>query len=306
MDLNKLCTFLIAAETKDMQATARRIFRTQPAVTQQIKNLGKDLGMQLFEKKGKRLILTNQGEQLYQHIREPVKALQNSLEEVLNHDSQVSGIIRIGILSDHAGSCGVFEPIATFCSQNPRVDVQIRLGTSQELEPLFLENRLDFGMLIYLAHSELFNRIPLAPTTHLPVCSSIYLKERKPIRKCADLMEIDLIDQDQAWWSWGIWFQEHFSKSLPALHQRIPRLTVPSYPAMKDVVSKGFGAAVLPEYLVHKELEAGSLKRLFPRKKSLQFHLDLVHRKSKRLRQCEHSLLNHLCNHFNLKNAVEQ
>lgn len=294
MDINKLRTFLIAAETSDLQATARKIFRTQPAVTQQIQKLEQEIGMKLFEKHGRGLILTCQGEALLHHIKEPMKDLEHGIMEVQNRGSMLQGTISLGVISDHAVSCDLFKHLSSFCQGHPKVNLEITLGTSEVIEPLLLENRLDFGIIVYLAQTALFIKKPLAPAVHLPVCSLKYLKERGPISTFEDLIGADLIDQHQELWSWTDWVTQHFPKKIASLRQIVPRLMVPSYLAMKDVVLGGFGIAILPQYLIQKELDEKELVRLFPKKKPISFDLVVAYRTSKRLRQCEQALLDHL------------
>jgi DNA-binding transcriptional LysR family regulator len=294
MDINKLRTFLIAAETGNLQSTARKIFRTQPAVTQQIQKLEQEIGMKLFEKHGRKLILTCQGEALLHQVKQPMMDLEYGIAEVLNRGSVLQGTISVGVISDHAVSCDLFKQLASFCLKHQKVNLEISLGTSEVIEPLLLENRLDFGVVVYLAQSALFNEEPLAPAVHFPVCSPKYLKMNHEILTFEDLMKADLIDQHLEFWSWTEWVAQHFPKKVTSLRQIAPRLIVPSYLAMKDVVLGGFGIAILPQYLVNKEISEGKLVRLFPAKEPISFDLVIAYRKSKILRQCEKALLDHI------------
>lgn len=296
MDLNKIKTFLLAAATLDLQATAKKIYRTQPAVTQQIKGLERELGIRLFERKGRGLILTSQGQRLADTLELPFQVLQDSLDSVIHREAEPKGTIRIGILSDHAVSNGIFSFFADFCQKYSKIDLQIKLGTSKDIEPLLLDNQLDFGILIYLAHPRYFERLPLAPATHHPVSSPHYLKNKETISSVSQLLKLDLLDQDPAWWSWTQWFECHFPNAIASLHHLSPRIAIPSYTALKEVVMNGFGIAMLPEYLIQEELKAKSLMRLWPRKKSLKFDLCLVHRKTKQLQVPEELLLEVLRN----------
>lgn len=287
MDFNKLETFLIAASTLDLQATAKKIFRTQPAVTQQIKGLEKELGMILFEKKGKRLILTNQGQRLAETLRQPFEHLQESLGTIINQEAEPKGTIKIGILSDHAVSNDIFNSLADFSLKYTKLNTQVKFGTSREIEPLLLNNQLDFGILVYLANPNLFVCHPLAPATHYPVSSPLYLKSQGSITTVDQLLQADLLDLDPTWWTWTDWFECHFPKSVASLHHQTPRISIPSYKVLKQMVMKGLGVAMIPEYLIQEEIQNKLLQRLWPRKKSLTFNLSIVYRKTKLLRNYE-------------------
>ncbi len=75
-------TFLQAAQTGSFSETARRLFITQPAVTQQIASLGDELGVRLFEREGNRMVLTTPGriaQRRYQRMCDEERALRQEL-----------------------------------------------------------------------------------------------------------------------------------------------------------------------------------------------------------------------------------
>ena len=65
MDFNKLRTFLIVVEEGSVTGAARRLFRTQPAVSQSLRLLEEDLGIALLHRKSGNVYLTPEGCLLY-------------------------------------------------------------------------------------------------------------------------------------------------------------------------------------------------------------------------------------------------
>ena len=75
-------TFLQVAENGSFSETARKLFISQPAVTQQIASLGDELGVRLFERDGNRMILTTPGrvaQEHYQRMLDEEQALKREL-----------------------------------------------------------------------------------------------------------------------------------------------------------------------------------------------------------------------------------
>ena len=94
MELKQLYTFLMASETLNFTKTAQMLNYAQSSVTAQIKALERDLETPLFDRLGKRLILTEEGHQ----FRSYAKSIVNLSEEAKKtiSDSQETITIRIG------------------------------------------------------------------------------------------------------------------------------------------------------------------------------------------------------------------
>ena len=78
IDLRLLQAFIILVETGSVSETARRIGRTQPAVTLQIQRLEEAVNVTLFNNVGRKLVLTNNGELLLGYAR-TIMSLQNEV-----------------------------------------------------------------------------------------------------------------------------------------------------------------------------------------------------------------------------------
>lgn len=69
MDMKQLQTFLTASETLSFTQTAQRLDYAQSSITAQIKTLEQELGVILFERLGKRIVLTEEGKHLQQYAK---------------------------------------------------------------------------------------------------------------------------------------------------------------------------------------------------------------------------------------------
>lgn len=122
MTHEQLRLFALAAETKNFSETARRLYLSQPTVSQQIKQLERQLGVLLFDRTGKELRLTSAGETLYPfalRVRQEIEAAEQAMRGL---QGAVSGPLKLGasttignywlprILTSFKGSYPLAEP----------------------------------------------------------------------------------------------------------------------------------------------------------------------------------------------------
>ena len=86
----RLNTFLTLCELRNYTKTAKKLFITQPAVTQQIKYLEKHYGVSLFKYEGKNLVLTNAGKELYSFVLTLVKDCEKITHQLSNNKQNLT------------------------------------------------------------------------------------------------------------------------------------------------------------------------------------------------------------------------
>jgi DNA-binding transcriptional LysR family regulator len=78
LNLSQLQTFVTVAAEGSMTAAADKLFLTQPAVSQQMKNMEDDLGVELIVRGSKQIKMTAQGEILYEHAKKILSLAQSA------------------------------------------------------------------------------------------------------------------------------------------------------------------------------------------------------------------------------------
>src|SRR5262245_50498718 len=97
LDLNKLHAFAAVAERGGVGSAAAQLGRTPSAVSQSVSALEGALGVKLFDRVGKRLVLTRGGQLLSDHLREYHAALQHTVDQLVNQTGDVHGLVRVGV-----------------------------------------------------------------------------------------------------------------------------------------------------------------------------------------------------------------
>ncbi|AUH35554.1 LysR family transcriptional regulator [Paracoccus tegillarcae] len=102
IDWNHARAFLATADTGSLSGAARRLGLTQPTLSRQVAGFEADLGVTLFERIGKRLVLTETGRSLLDHVRAMGDAAQAMRTEAIDQASQIDGRVCISTIDAYA------------------------------------------------------------------------------------------------------------------------------------------------------------------------------------------------------------
>lgn len=146
VDLLRLETFLYAAEHLSFSEAARQLHLTQPTVSHHIKSLEKNFGLQLFERVGNSLKLTEGGHLLLPWVKKihrdaiELKEMMGALQE------GVAGELRIAC-STTAGEYVLPQLAARFCMRYPGINVNIMRCTPEDVTLQLIEGEANLGVV---------------------------------------------------------------------------------------------------------------------------------------------------------------
>ena len=144
MDLRLLQTFILLVETGSVSETARRVNRTQPAVTLQLQRLEQLVGAKLYSTVGRKPVLTAEGELLLGYSR----TILDLNKEVLSRlqAPRLGGRVILGIPDLYAAY--VLPPVlSAFNLAYPNVDLEIRCSLSNRLMTAISRNEIDVALV---------------------------------------------------------------------------------------------------------------------------------------------------------------
>lgn len=144
IDSDILQTFAAIADTGGFTRAGERVGRTQSAVSMQMKRLEETVGRALFERDGRQVRLTADGESLLSYARRILRLQEEALAAF--HTPEMSGHVRIGIFDDLAVR---FLPriLARFAKTHPLVELDVYAEDSLPLAALYREGKLDIALL---------------------------------------------------------------------------------------------------------------------------------------------------------------
>ncbi len=146
IDIQKIQTFLCAAETTSLSEAAKHLHLTQPAVSHQIKLLEQELATKLFVRSNTGLKMTAAGELLIPWARRLLHDMDD-LEDIMSSTEEVFvGELRI-MCSTCVGKYILPQLAARFCLRYPKIKARILACTPEKATPWLLEGEAHLGIV---------------------------------------------------------------------------------------------------------------------------------------------------------------
>lgn len=146
MDFKQIEAFVYVAKYKSFSRAAEKLLLSQPTVSTHINTLEEELGVKLFERLSKEVILTEAGELFYPYAVDMLDLRERAYESIKEFLHDVSGHIRIGsstILSEFI----LPNAIKEFQNKHPKTYFSIDVGNSQSIIQRVFDGILDFAIV---------------------------------------------------------------------------------------------------------------------------------------------------------------
>lgn len=146
MEFQQLRYVLAVAETRHFTRAAQQLFVAQSALSQQVAKLEQELGTTLFVRSSRRVELTPSGEAFLPWARACLGAADRAGAEAVAAAGMVTGTLRVGLIPT-ATVVDVPGLLRQLRERHPRVEVQLRVGGSDELVRLVRAGALDLAVV---------------------------------------------------------------------------------------------------------------------------------------------------------------
>ncbi len=148
MDLDQLRGFFETARHKSFTRAAEKLFLTQPAISLQVKALETELGERLFERHGKRVILTEAGRRLMKKAQEIFETVEAARQEMADLRELRVGRVSVGA-SDTNCAYVLPRSVTAYRKAYPGVEIRLMDRMSPGVERLVLDGVVDFGLATF-------------------------------------------------------------------------------------------------------------------------------------------------------------
>jgi LysR family transcriptional regulator, regulator of abg operon len=143
MKLSQIRDFVAIADHGSLRAAAQHLGLAQPALTRSIRELEQELGVALFERHARGMVLTPSGEMFVARMRFVQAEIQRSREEIGQGTENATGHVTVG-LSMVATIILLPSMVEQFRLRYPNVQLEVVEGMYPELKPRILEGTVDF------------------------------------------------------------------------------------------------------------------------------------------------------------------
>lgn len=249
--LKSIQAFEAAARLSSFALAAEELFVTPSAISHQIKLLEEQIGVPLFHRVHRSVVLTDAGQRYAQEISAAFVKIAQATKSVGR--SEKSDILTIHCTPSLAAQW-LMPRLARFSSAHPDIDVRVNAST-EAADLMGLQADLDIRYGKTRVQPPGTMSIPLPTETIVPLCSPDLMTKKHPIRTFDDLNHYTLIHSESCLVGWRDWAAQHKRSRLDVT--RGPRFDR-SFMSVNAAVD-GLGVCLESLILVERELQTGRL-----------------------------------------------
>lgn len=271
MKLLQLKIFRDIAYEKSFVKAAQMNFMTQPSVSVHVKLLEEELGVRLFDRAPRRVVLTSDGMIYLQHVEEILQKCDDLL--ALPGVLKIAPKGKVRLVSIH--SIGMYELgtfLRSFMSQYPGIHIHLEYQDAHRVYELVKKRKVDLGMVAFPeTHSSIesihFGKDRLA----LAVPASHHLAQKEKVT-VKDLQGESFIAFDQSTPT-----RVHIDRFLKSYGVEVSiKMTNNNIYALKKAVESGLGVSIVPWKTIDDEVRSGTIRRIGLGGKKLHRQLALL------------------------------
>ena len=244
--LDQLQTFLDVIELGTFSAAAERLQLSQPAVSIQVRQLEKSLGVRLIERVGKRATPTAAGKELINHAQRIQEAVTSARDGMAMHASGALGRVRIGT---GATACIYLLPpiLQDLRRRFPTLEITITTGNTADVLKALEENSLDVGLVTLPAAGRMFEVTSVIDDAFVAIAAAD--NDPLPNEVTPDVLAKRPVLLYEAGGNTRRIVDEWFARAGVTM---TPVMDLGSVEAIKELVGAGLGWAVLPGTAIRK------------------------------------------------------
>jgi len=290
MDINQLEVLVVVARERSFSRAAEVLKRTQPAISQAVRRLETEIGEKLFDRSSKDGTLTLAGEVLLDYAKQMLNlrlTAHSAIKEMrdLHHG-------KVTISANEHTVFYLLPIIHEFRKLYPMIKIEVQRGVASRIPKEITAREVELGVVSFKPVDNSVKSLPVlvdelvlivAPNHPLANKTSVSVKE----------LGVETFIAHNAHSPYRLKVIETFEKNNTRLNISVE---LPSLEAIKKLVEKGAGVALVPKLSAQSEIADGHLKALSVQEMKLERRLNIIYRRN--------SVLSHAAKMF-LKLAKE-
>ncbi|MET7622324.1 LysR family transcriptional regulator [Streptomyces sp. NPDC005408] len=259
-DIKKLQILRTLSERGTVTATAEALLMTPSAVSQQLSNLAKQLGVPLLEAQGRRVRLTDAAHLVLRHAEAVFAQLERADAELTGYLRGEAGEVRVGAFSTAVPAL-VVPAVRQLREAHPSLEVRVREAEAAEAYELLLSGDVDVALSLAAhaptARDPKFTRVPL-----LADPLDVALPAGHPLASAAGLRLADLSGEPWIFGGSGPWSEITLTACEAAGFVPEQAHSAAGWTAILAMVEAGMGVALVPRMAAERGDRAGVTMRV--------------------------------------------
>ena len=276
----KIETLLMVNETLNFTRAGERLSLTQPAVSQHIGHLEKELGIKIFNRTKGDLLLTAEGEIVVIYAKR-MQALYNKMKQNIKDEKRQLTKLTIGITRTSESNF-MAEVLAKYCNINPSVSIKIITGSIKDLYRMVHDYEIDLAIVEGKINDRKINSILLDTDYLVFVVSKDHRLAKKSMVTINELKKEKMILRLPESGTRNL-FIAHLESLNISIDDFNVILEVDNIATIKDLVRRGLGVSILARSVCLDEIRKGKIIVLpienlsMIRESSILYHKDFNH-----------------------------
>jgi LysR family transcriptional regulator, low CO2-responsive transcriptional regulator len=285
-DSRQVRAFCVLARTGSFTQTARELHLTQSGISHSIKALEGDVGCRLLDRLGKKVVLTQAGEQFLHHSTRILQEMENARVSLGHLGKWGKGRLRLGASTT---ACQYVIPpvLREFKESFPDHAITLEPGDTPELVSSLLNHRVDLALCLEPGNDPQLEFHHLFTDELQFIVGAMHPWAQAGRVERAEIPRMNYILYGKRSITFRL-IQEYFRREQMVLNSV---LEVGSMDATKELVKLGLGASILAPWIARKELEEGSLVALPLGRRKLQRRWGILQWRGKRLNLAEETFI---------------
>ncbi len=277
MDFDQLETFLEVARHHSFSRAAERRFRTQPAISAQIRGIEEEVGAKLFDRSGGKVALTAAGKLFQKYAEETLESRRRVVTALGEMEREPRGEIIVGA---NEGTCLYVLPevFAEFKRQYGGVAITVKRSESSKVLENIVDNSVDFGVVSLPVNDNRLTVVPIHKDELVVICAPGHPLAKDKSVAIAEVVKYPLLLPQRGRTREAIeaLFDEHRLK--PNISMELDSSEI-----LKRFVAADVGVGFIARSNVKEEVQLGLLAALGLADAHIKRDLGLVFRKDKAL-----------------------
>jgi DNA-binding transcriptional LysR family regulator len=277
MDFDQLVTFLEVAKQGSFSRAGQKVFRSQPAVSAQIRQLEQEYGEKLFDRVGKSVKLTPAGEVLFEYANRLLTLRNESLRAVADQRQTPRGTLAVGA---NEATCLYVLPdvFARYHQQYPKVQISVYRNFSHKILQKIDEGSIDLGIVTLPVNAPSLEVLPIFRDRLMLMVSTQHPLARKATVRVNEAAEHPLIFPKTGF------TRQVLDKLFRPYRSRLQiSMELASVGMIKRFVAANLGASLISASYAAEEVRTGEAKLIPLQGVDLWRELGLVYRRDRSL-----------------------
>lgn len=285
MDFDQLVTFLEVAKLGSFSRAGLKVFRSQSAVSAQIRQLEQEYGDRLLDRSGKDVTLTPAGRVFVAYAERLTQLRDESKLAVADHGTSPRGELVVG--ANEATCLYVLpEVFAKYCHLHPEVKLSIYRNFSYKIVEKLENGTIDVGIVTLPVKSAKLKTTPIYRDQLMWM-----VNPQSPLAKL-DVVSLAEIAQEPMLVPKTGYTRRLMDKLLRPYEAQVQiRMELPSVGMIKSFVAAGLGVSLISASFARDQVLAGRVKLIAPKEKELWRELGLAYRRDRTLTQAARTFI---------------